>query len=77
MVTITVNYTCKYRLNFAHNYIYTTCGKCYNQKTQRLIKQVYKAGCIGYVINSKFYSLTKLRNKLELIPKPKNHYCPF
>lgn len=69
MITISVNYTCKYRLNFATNYLWTTCGKCYNIKTGRLIKQIYKSGCIGYIINGKFYSLTKLRTYLEKIPK--------
>ena len=75
MITISVNYTCKYRVKFATNYVYTLCGKCYNIKTGRLIKQLYKSGCIGYVINGKFYSLTKLRKDLELIPK--TEYCPF
>ena len=75
MITISVKYTCKYRIKFANEYVYTTCGKCYNQKTGRLIKQVYKSGCIGYVIRGKFYSLTSLRKELELIPK--KEYCPF
>lgn len=74
MVRITVSYTCKYRIKFATNYVYTLCGKCYNLKTGRFIKQVYKSGCIGYIINSKFYSLTYLRSKLEKIPK---EICPF
>lgn len=68
MITISVNYTCKYRLSFAHHYIWTICGKCYNMKSGRLLKQVYKNGSIGYVINSKFYSLKKLREQLEKIP---------
>ena len=75
MVTITVSYTCKYRLKHATNYVYTTCGKCYNQKSNRFIKQVYKAGCIGYVINGKFESLKSLRSKLEKIPN--KEYTPF
>ena len=75
MTTITVTYTCKYRIKFAPHYVYTTCGKCYNQRSSKLIKQVYKSGCIGYIIDSKFYSLTKLRNFLEKIPK--REYCPF
>lgn len=65
---ISINYTCKYRLSFANNYLWTTCGKCYNIKSGRLIKQVYKSGCIGYMINRRFYSLTKLRSYLEPIP---------
>lgn len=69
MIIITVSYTCKYRIKFAPHYVFTTCKKCYNLKTGRLIKQVYKSGCIGYVINGKFNSLKKLRSDLELIPK--------
>jgi hypothetical protein len=75
MTTVTVTYTCKYRLKTANNYLWTLCGKCYNLKSGRLIKQVYKGGCIGYVINGKFKSLKALRKELEIIPKTK--YYPF
>lgn len=71
MITITINYTCKYQISFAPNYKFTTCGLCYNSKTGRLIKQIIKSNCIGYIINSKFYSLTFLRKKLEIIKKDK------
>lgn len=40
-----------------------------------MIKQVYKSGCIGYIIKGKFYSLKYLRLKMEKIPKIE--YCPF
>jgi hypothetical protein len=75
MYTFSIDYTCKYQLSFADNYKWSTCGKCYNAKTGRLIKQVIKGGCIGYVIQGKFYSLKKLRTKLELIPTKDD--CPF
>ena len=42
---------------------------CNNSKSGRLIKQVLKSNCIGYILNSKFYSLTYLRTKLEKITK--------
>jgi len=71
MLTITIDYTCKHRVSFAQNYVFTTCGICYNIKTNRKIKQVLKSNCIGYIINSKFYSLTKLKKNLELIKKTK------
>ena len=74
MNTISISYTCKYQIKFAQNYKFTECGKCINSKTGRLIKQVYKSGCLGYNIKSKFYSLTRLREELELIPKID---CPF
>ena len=66
---ITVNYIANYRLNFAHNYVFTKCGLCYNLKSGKLIKQVLKGSTIGYVINGKFKSLTYLRTTLEKIPK--------
>lgn len=69
MITITVQYTCKYHLNFANEYKFTTCGLCYNSKSGRLVKQVLKSNCVGYIIQGKFKSLTFLRKKLELIPK--------
>ena len=65
---ITVTYKCKYRLSFSKNYVFTICGKCYNLKSGRFIKQVYKNGMIGYMINRKFYSLKKLKTYLQKIP---------
>ena len=75
MQTISINYTCKYRLSFATNYVFTQCGKCFNMQTQRIIKQIYNSGCIGYSIKGKFYSLTYLRTQLEIIPI--KEYLPF
>ena len=74
MSTIIIRYTCKYRLKFATNYIWDANGNCFNEKTNRKIKQVYNSGCIGYSIQGKFYSLTYLRTQLEKIPKDD---CPF
>lgn len=71
MIVITVNYTCKYQISFAPQYKFTTCGLCYNAKSGRLIKQVFKSNCIGYIIQGKFKSLTFLRNNLEKIKKEK------
>ena len=73
-MTITVNYTATHLLNFAPNYVFTKCGLCYNLKSGKLIKQILKGSTIGYVISSKFYSLTYLRTKLELIPKQKTPF---
>ena len=69
MYSFSITYTCKYQLSFATNYKWSTCGKCYNAKTGRLIKQVYRGGSIGYVIDGKFKTLKYLRGNLELIPK--------
>ena len=64
MYTFSIDYTCKYQLSFATNYKWSTCGKCYNAKTGRLIKQIMKGGSIGYIIMGKFYTLKYLRSKL-------------
>jgi hypothetical protein len=67
-MVITVTYNCKYRLSFATNYVFTKCGQCYNLKSGRFIKQIYKNGMIGYMINRKFYSLKRLKSFLERMP---------
>jgi hypothetical protein len=46
-----------------------------NLKTNRIINQTLKGGSIGYVIRGKFYSLTNLKNQIELIPT--NEKLPF
>lgn len=73
-MTITVKYLCKYRLDFAPNYVFSG-NKCFNSKTNREIKQVYNNGSIGYNINGKFRSLKFLKPRLEKIPKKED--CPF
>jgi hypothetical protein len=67
---ITLDLYCKYHLDFATNYVFTTDPKLLiNIKSGKVIKQIMKGSTIGYIINSKFYSLTKLREHLEEIPK--------
>lgn len=66
---ITLDLYCKWRLNFATHYVFTENPKLLvNTQTGKVIKQVMKGSTIGYVIQGKFYSLTKLREHLELIP---------
>ncbi len=74
MTVITVQYTCKYRLKFAQNYLFTTCGLCFNSLRGKLVNQVNNSNCIGYNICGKFYSLTYLRTQLEIIPKQKTPF---
>ena len=74
MSTISKSYTLKFELDFAPNYRWTDCKKCFNVKTGRQIKQTYVSGSIGYCISGKFYSLTKLRMHLIKIKKVE---CPF
>jgi hypothetical protein len=67
---ITLDLYCKYHVNFATNYVFTIKPKLLvNMKSGKVIKQIMKGSTIGYVINSKFYSLTKLREHLEEITK--------
>jgi len=72
--TISTTYTLKFELDFAPEYKWTSCGKCFNIKTGRQIKQTYVSGSIGYCIKGKFNSLTKLRKHLTKI---KEVNCPF
>jgi hypothetical protein len=69
MKSISIRYTIKFVIDFADNYGFTQCKKCFNLKTNRQIKQVYNNGCIGYSINGKFHSLHKLRKHLVKIKK--------
>lgn len=71
---ISINYILEYRLINNHNYQWTKCGKCFNVKTGRKLKQCYNSGSIGYYIKGKFKTLTYLRSQLERIPKEK---APF
>ena len=74
MYSFSVTYTCKFQLSIAPEYKFSECGKCFNSKTGRQIKQVVNNSCIGYSIRGKFKSLTCLRTKLEKI---KTESCPF
>ncbi len=67
MNSISINYALLYQIAFAPEYQWSKCGKCFNTKTGRKIKQVYNSRCLGYNIRGKFYSLKKLRTQLELI----------
>ena len=75
MQTISITYTLVWQINFATNYKFSKCKKLFNCKTNKEIKQIMNGGSIGYCINGKFYSLKKLRNYIEKIPK--KDYCPF
>ena len=51
-------------LDFSTNYIWLKDKRCYNVSTERFIKQTKCGGSIGYVIDGKFCSNTKLRPHL-------------
>ena len=75
MHTISINYTLVWQINFATHYKFSKCKKLFNCKTKKEIKQIMNGGSIGYCINGKFFSLVKLKNYIEKIPK--KEYCPF
>lgn len=75
MIEFTTKHIAKHRLKNNPKYIFSTDNLCYNIKTGRVIKQILKGSTIGYIIDSKFRSLNKLRKELELIPK--KEYTPF
>jgi hypothetical protein len=74
MSIITKAYAMEFELKFATQYKWSKCGKCFNSLTSREIKQSYKSRCIGYYIQSRFYSLTYLRTQLQKIPKETNPF---
>jgi len=71
---ISVNYSLKWQFTLDHKYQWSKCGKLINVRTGNIIKKAYNSGSIGYWLNGKFYTLTKLRSLLITIPK---EYIPF
>lgn len=74
MNTATITYELLWQLDFAPEYQFTQCGKCFNVKRGRIVKRLYLNRCVGYKIRGRFYSLTRLRERLEKIPVTD---CPF
>lgn len=68
MNTISVSYAVYWRLKTAEEYQFTKRGICFNVKSGKQIKKVYKSRCIGYNIRGKFKSLKAIRPLLEKIP---------
>lgn len=76
-MTISINYTAKWRLKSNNKYIVTSCRKMVNTNTSREIKKTFFGNSIepGYYIDGRFIKCCDLRNELEIIPK--KEYCPF
>ena len=72
MIVITVNYPLVWALKFNNNYGFTSCGKCFNIKRRKELKQVMQGGSIGYNIAGRFYTITRLKKEFIKIPQKQN-----
>ena len=68
---ILIRYTLKWEVDFAPHYQFTTCKLLVNTKTGKVLKKVSNSGSIGYILQGKFYSLTKLKNHVKKITENK------
>jgi len=64
----------KWQIKDKTHYKWSDCKVLINTKTGRVIKKTLNAGCIGYWIGKDFIALSKLKDRIELIPKSD---CPF
>jgi len=76
MNTFTVTKTLKqtYHVKDIDGYSFCSDKKLYNLKTGNEIKQTVNGGSYGYWIQSKFYTLKRLK---PLLVRPKRFDCPF
>ena len=70
--SISTTYSLVWELKGSENYKFTKDGICINTKTGNRIKKTLNGGSIGYCINGKFVSASKLRKQLI-----KHVPCPF
>ena len=67
-MNVTVNLNCKWTIKDNENYVFSDEPKLLiNINTGKVVNQIIKSNCIGYNINGKFYSLTKLKTILTKI----------
>jgi hypothetical protein len=67
-MNVTVNLNCKWTIKDNENYVFSDEPKLLiNINTGKVVNQIIKSNCIGYNINGKFYSLTKLKTMLTKI----------
>jgi hypothetical protein len=74
MITISNNYSLKWRYKLDHKYQWSECGVLINVKSGRVVRKILNGGSVGYCINGRFISAKKLRSEIELIIKED---CPF
>jgi hypothetical protein len=66
---VQVNYIAKWQLIGNEKYVWTTCRKLINLKTNRIITKCSKGSQVGYWIDNNFIKLEDLKKLIELIPK--------
>ena len=74
LITKSITYDGVYTIKGQPNYVVTNNGEIINVKTNHILKRQVKGYSIGYWIQKKFYTLSALRMKLEII---KEVECPF
>lgn len=74
MNSISINYDLKWQIRNNEKYRWSTCKKLFNVKTGRQIKKTLNCRSVGYWIDRKFITLSKLKNELEIIPKQKTPF---
>ena len=74
MIEITEKYDLKWQLDFAPNYQFTKCGKCFNVLRGKEMKETVIGYTVGFCINGKFKSKKALRKHLIRIVVVE---CPF
>lgn len=74
MIEITKQYDLKWQLDYAPNYQFTKCGKCFNTLRNKEVKETVVGYTIGFCINGKFKSKKALRTHLVKVAKVE---CPF
>lgn len=72
--TITLTFKIQWRITGHDDYAIVDHNLLVNVKRGRIVKQVMNGGSIGYCLNGKFYTLSKLR---PLLVKPKVSNIPF
>lgn len=67
-ITISKTYTLKWQLKDAEHYKISSCGKVFNTHRNIEIRKIINGGSEGFCISGKFVSLSKLRERVMLIP---------
>jgi hypothetical protein len=73
IIHITETLETTYFIKGFDNYVFCNDKNLYNLKRGKKVKKVYNNGCLGFNLNSKFYSLKKIKPLLY----KKELQCPF